>query len=99
MRNLKKNLLHNLKKPLKIFKNFELWAIRSYQKIYSLDHGYLGRIKPNLRNCKFTPTCSEYGYEAIKRYGIVRGNYLTVKRILSCNPWSKPGRYNPVPEK
>ncbi len=46
--------------------------------------------------CRFTPTCSAYGLEAIKKYGPFKGGWLTLKRILSCHPWGKSG-YNPVP--
>lgn len=46
--------------------------------------------------CRFTPTCSEYAMEALKRYGAVKGLYLSVRRILRCNPFFKGG-YDPVP--
>ena len=46
-------------------------------------------------NCKFTPTCSNYGIEAIKTYGGIKGCILTIKRILRCNPLSKGG-YDPL---
>jgi putative membrane protein insertion efficiency factor len=45
--------------------------------------------------CKFTPTCSNYGIEAIKTYGCIKGSILTLKRILKCNPLSKGG-YDPL---
>ena len=45
--------------------------------------------------CKFIPTCSNYGIEAIKTYGSVKGSILTIKRIIRCNPFSKGG-YNPL---
>lgn len=48
------------------------------------------------RSCRYTPTCSNYGIEAIEKYGAVKGGWLTVKRILSCNPWGGSG-YDPVP--
>ena len=48
------------------------------------------------RHCRYVPTCSNYGIEAIKKYGAVKGGWLTVKRILSCNPWGGSG-YDPVP--
>ncbi len=48
--------------------------------------------------CKYYPTCSNYGLEAIERFGAVKGLALTVWRILRCNPFSKGG-YDPVPEK
>ncbi|MFA6923203.1 MAG: membrane protein insertion efficiency factor YidD [Bacteroidales bacterium] len=46
--------------------------------------------------CRYTPTCSEYGMEALKKYGILKGGYLTLKRFLSCNPWGGSG-YDPIP--
>ena len=45
--------------------------------------------------CKFTPTCSNYSIEAIKEYGSIKGIFLTIKRILKCNPFSKGG-YDPI---
>lgn len=48
------------------------------------------------RNCRYTPTCSNYGIEAIRKYGAIKGGWLTIKRILSCNPWGGSG-YDPVP--
>jgi uncharacterized protein len=47
------------------------------------------------RRCKYEPTCSRYGIEAIKRYGILRGPVLAGWRLLRCNPWSHGG-YDPV---
>ena len=47
-------------------------------------------------SCKFSPSCSKYGIEAINKYGVLKGSVLTVKRILKCNPWSKGG-YDPIP--
>ena len=46
--------------------------------------------------CRFTPTCSEYMYEAIRKYGAGKGMFLGIKRILRCNPFCKGG-YDPVP--
>ena len=46
-------------------------------------------------NCKFIPTCSNYGIEAIKEYGSIKGTILTIKRIIRCNPLNKGG-YDPV---
>lgn len=48
------------------------------------------------RSCRYTPTCSNYGLEAIRKYGPFKGGWLTLKRILSCNPWGGSG-YDPVP--
>ena len=48
------------------------------------------------RACRYTPTCSNYGLEAIRKYGPFKGGWLTLKRVLSCNPWGGSG-YDPVP--
>ncbi len=47
--------------------------------------------------CRFYPTCSTYGIEAIERYGAIKGSYLTIKRIGRCQPLCKGG-YDPVPD-
>ncbi|MBL0047750.1 MAG: membrane protein insertion efficiency factor YidD [Bacteroidetes bacterium] len=58
---------------------------------------YQYAISPLLPNaCRYSPTCSEYGKEAILKYGIMKGGYLTLKRVLSCNPWGGHG-HDPVP--
>ena len=46
--------------------------------------------------CRYRPTCSAYAYEAIQKYGAVKGSFLAAKRILRCNPFHKGG-YDPVP--
>lgn len=48
------------------------------------------------RACRYTPTCSNYGIEAIRKHGPLKGSLLTIKRVLSCNPWGGSG-YDPVP--
>lgn len=48
--------------------------------------------------CRFYPTCSQYAYTAIERFGAVRGGWLALKRLLKCHPFH-PGGYDPVPEK
>lgn len=56
-------------------------------------------IPLNIHNsCKYTPTCSNYGIDAIKEYGSIKGTILTIKRIMKCNPLSKGG-YDPVRKK
>jgi putative membrane protein insertion efficiency factor len=47
--------------------------------------------------CRFTVTCSHYGEEAIKKYGLAKGGYLASKRILRCGPWTAGGTVDPVP--
>ena len=46
--------------------------------------------------CRFSPTCGSYAREAISKYGVFKGGYLTVKRVLKCHPFH-PGGYDPVP--
>ena len=48
--------------------------------------------------CRYYPSCSEYAVTALKRYGLLKGSILSLKRILRCNPFF-PGGYDPVPEK
>ena len=47
-------------------------------------------------SCRFTPSCSHYGYEAIQKYGAIKGGWLAVKRVARCHPFN-PGGYDPVP--
>lgn len=47
-------------------------------------------------SCRYTPTCSEYALQAIRKYGPFKGGWLALKRILRCNPWGGSG-YDPVP--
>jgi putative membrane protein insertion efficiency factor len=42
-------------------------------------------------NCRFTPSCSEYSYQAVEKYGVIKGLWLALKRVIKCNPWSKGG--------
>ena len=48
-------------------------------------------------SCRFTPTCSAYAYEAIEKYGALKGGFLALKRILRCHPFYKGDPYDPVP--
>jgi putative membrane protein insertion efficiency factor len=48
--------------------------------------------------CRYNPTCSHYAIEALKKRGLIIGGWLSLKRIISCNPWGGSG-YDPVPEK
>jgi hypothetical protein len=77
-------------------KKLVLWIIRAYQKTLSLDHGLLGKLFPNLRGCKFTPTCSEYTYEAIDKYGVFKGGIMGINRFSRCTPKAPMGQYDPV---
>ncbi|MFK5879967.1 MAG: membrane protein insertion efficiency factor YidD [Flavobacteriaceae bacterium] len=49
-------------------------------------------------SCRYSPSCSHYTVEALKKHGVFYGGWLSIKRIFSCHPWSKGG-YDPVPEK
>jgi hypothetical protein len=64
--------------------------IRLYQKTLSFDHGPLKTYYPH-GFCRFNPSCSEYGAQAINKYGIIKGGIMTCWRILRCNPWNKGG--------
>ena len=60
--------------------------------IIQLIKTYRYLISPLLgHSCRYLPTCSEYSIDALKTYGLLKGLYLSVKRILSCHPWSKGG--------
>ncbi|HHX74493.1 MAG: membrane protein insertion efficiency factor YidD [Firmicutes bacterium] len=63
-----------------------LYLILIYQRVIS-------PLKP--RVCRFYPSCSQYCYEAIARYGVIKGMMLGIKRILRCHPFN-PGGYDPV---
>lgn len=66
-----------------------IWLIKFYKK----------NISPYTSPCcRFKPTCSQYGLEAIEKFGAFKGSLLTIWRILRCNPFSKGG-YDPVPNK
>ncbi|MCQ2583137.1 MAG: membrane protein insertion efficiency factor YidD [Treponema sp.] len=69
------------------FIKFFCFLIHAYQKFISPLHGPC---------CRFTPTCSAYALEAIKKYGPIKGLYLSIRRILKCNPFHEGG-YDPVP--
>lgn len=64
--------------------------IRFYQKTLSPDHGLLKAAHP-YGYCRYYPTCSEYGAQAITKYGVVKGGLLAIWRIIRCNPWVKGG--------
>lgn len=67
-----------------------LKMVRFYQKTFSFDHGFFSFLFPG-GFCRFHPTCSEYGYAAIEKYGIFRGGLKAIWRILRCNPFSRGG--------
>ena len=69
-------------------KKLLLSLIRFYQR-------HISRYTPAC--CRFTPTCSRYAYEAITKYGAMKGAWLTLKRLMRCHPFYKGGWYDPVP--
>jgi putative membrane protein insertion efficiency factor len=70
-----------------MLKRIAMFLIRVYQRT-------LSRALPP--SCRFTPSCSEYTYQAIEKYGFFKGGWLGVKRISRCHPLN-PGGYDPVP--
>ncbi|MCM1153544.1 MAG: membrane protein insertion efficiency factor YidD [Muribaculum sp.] len=60
-------------------------------------HFYRWCISPMLpASCRYTPTCSQYAIEALRRHGPLKGSWLSIKRICRCHPWGGSG-YDPVP--
>lgn len=100
--NIGKKFLKNVAQIVRlvqlVLQHIFLLAIRLYQKTLSLDHGFLGKIFPYTRTCRFYPSCSQYTYEAIERFGLLKGLWLGTRRIARCQPWGPSGD-NPVPEK
>lgn len=85
----KKQLLALIKHFLSLGANCVILLIRSYQRF----------ISPLLGpHCRFTPTCSQYGIIALKRFGLIKGSWLTLKRVLKCHPLHEGGE-DPVPPK
>jgi putative membrane protein insertion efficiency factor len=70
-----------------LMKAVALWLIRTYQKT-------LSKALPS--TCRFIPSCSEYSYQAIDKYGLLKGGWLAFKRITRCHPLNEGG-YDPVP--
>ena len=69
-------------------RRFLLWLIRGYRR-------FISPLFPP--SCRFYPTCSQYAYTAIERFGVFKGCYLAARRLLKCHPFHEGG-YDPVPE-
>lgn len=77
-------------------KKLLLRTIRLYQKSQLIDNPIRKMFIPGQTICRFQPTCSEYMFEAVEKYGVIKGMSLGIWRLLRCNPWSKGG-YEPIP--
>jgi putative membrane protein insertion efficiency factor len=76
-----------MKQILRILSLPFVFLVRVYQKV----------ISPMLGpKCRYAPTCSEYTVQALKKHGLIKGGWLSIKRISSCHPWGGSG-YDPVP--
>lgn len=71
-----------------------LFGIRLYQRTLSPDHGWLAAVFP-AGCCRYVPTCSEYGIQALAAHGVLRGGWMTLRRIARCQPWARGG-FDPV---
>ena len=76
-----------MKQFLKILSYPFILIIKFYQLVISPVFG---------PKCRFTPTCSNYALDALKKYGLFKGSWLAIKRIAKCHPWGGKG-YDPVP--
>lgn len=74
-----------------MFKTFFLKLIRAYQKSWFFRSSLLKNLFLSDAACRFQPTCSEYLYQAVRKYGIFKGSWLGLKRIIRCHPWSQGG--------
>jgi putative membrane protein insertion efficiency factor len=78
-----------------MLKNFILKLIRFYQKTAIFHRTIARQLFLTDKVCRFTPTCSEYTYQAAEKYGVVKGLFLGLKRVIRCHPFSKGG-YDPL---
>jgi len=81
----------------KIPQKIVLFFIRVYQKTLSTDHSFWAKPE-KFRICIYSPSCSEYTYQAIENFGLIKGGIMGIARVIRCNPFASPG-FDPVPEK
>lgn len=81
---MRRNLLHSISR---MAVRLLILPIKFYQR-------FVSPLTPPA--CRFTPTCSQYAIEALRKHGLVKGLYLAIRRILRCHPWGGSG-YDPVP--
>ncbi len=65
--------------------------IRFYQRVLSLDTGWIGRLYPHQPTCRFYPRCSEYTIQAVQKYGVIKGLLMGSKRLSRCHPGNPGG--------
>lgn len=75
---------------------FNLFLIRFYYKLLPFKSVFTRLVFLTDRSCRFSPTCSQYISSAVEKYGIIKGVWLGVKRVLRCHPFFKGG-FDPVP--
>jgi putative membrane protein insertion efficiency factor len=72
------------------------WTARALVAAIHLYQATGSRLMPRIGvRCRFIPTCSHYGEGAIRKYGVFRGTFLTVRRVARCGPWTPAGTYDP----
>ena len=77
-------------------KKLVLSLIKLYQRTEFFRAPLLKQLFLSDASCRFTPTCSDYTYQTINKYGVSKGIYIGLKRIIRCHPWNKGG-YDPIP--
>lgn len=70
-------------------KRLVLWLLRGYKR-------FVSPLFPPA--CRYHPTCSQYAYQAVERFGVLRGLYLGIRRLLTCHPFHEGG-YDPIPDR
>ncbi len=76
-------------------KRLVLKSIRFYKKYLNIDSPVLRGLFVVDKACKFSPTCADYTYQAVEKYGVIKGLWKGLRRIVRCHPWSKGG-WDPV---